>query len=122
MTDIKCVDSSTWLAYALASSKQAKTIIEGDGLLVTSVLSIFEVRKRLIQLKRDPEAFIKFVYERSKVLVLTADIAEEAANLSFEKNLAAMDALIYATSQSCSAQLVTADNDFRGLSNVMIIS
>ena len=43
------IDSSAWLSYFLAENDLSKKFIEdGNHLLMTSVLSIFEIRKKML--------------------------------------------------------------------------
>ena len=122
MTATKLLDTSVWLAYFFSSNKEAKKIIEGEiGLFLTSSLSLFEMKKKFLSLKKDSEKFLDFVKNRSTIIVLTAEIAEHAAEIALHRKLGAVDALIYATSIFSQAELVTADNDFRGLEKVKII-
>ena len=122
MTDIKCLDSSAWLAYHFATSLDIKEIIDKEGLIITSSLCLFEIKKRLLVLNKDWQQFLKFVKERSGIIVPEIEIVEKAAQVAVDKKLGAMDALIYATAQMKNAKLITGDNDFRGLEGVRIIS
>ena len=122
MTDIKCLDSSAWLAYYFGKIEEIKPIIEKEGLLITSTLCIFEVKKKILLLKQDPKIILDFIKERSGIIIPDLEIVEKAASIAVEKKLGAMDALIYATAQAKKAELITADNDFRGLEKVKIIS
>lgn len=122
MTVIKCLDSSAWLAYYLAASEEVKTLIDGEGHLITSALCLFEIKKRLLAMKKEYVRFLTFIRERSIIIPIDKEIAEKAADIAIEKKLAAMDALIYTTAIVKNAELVTGDNDFRGLDNVRIIS
>jgi len=72
--------------------------------------------------KQDPKIFLDFIKERSGIIISDIEIAEKAAEIAFDKKLGAMDALIYATAQIKNAELITGDNDFRGLERVRIIS
>lgn len=123
MTATKHLDTSVWLSYFFSSSKEAKKIIEEEaGLFLTSSLSLFEIRKKLLSLKKEPKTFLDFVKARSTIILPTVEIAEKAAEIAFAKKMGAMDALIYASCVLSQAELVTADNDFRGLERVQIIS
>ncbi|MBI2666772.1 PIN domain-containing protein [Candidatus Woesearchaeota archaeon] len=123
MTATNQLDTSVWLAYFFSSSKEAKKIIEEEnGLFQTSALSLFEIKKKLLALKKDPVTFLDFVKSRSTIITLTPEIAEKAAEIAISNKLGAMDALIYATSIFSKTRLITADNDFRGLERVSIIS
>ena len=49
MTDSKLLDSSAWLEFVINGAY--KEIIESDIILFTSALSIFEIKKKLINKK-----------------------------------------------------------------------
>ena len=125
MTDskinIKCLDSSAWLFYYFNESAEMIKIVDEEGFIITSSLSLFEVKKRLLVLKKDYEIFLNFIKERGVIIAPGILIAEDAANISYDNKLPAIDALIYATSKSCNAELITGDNDFRGMDGVRII-
>lgn len=119
--DIKCLDSSAWLAYYFGENNDVKQIIEEGSLVITSSLSLFEIKKRLATLKKDFELFIDFVKKRSVIVAPGILIAEKAADIAFDKKLGAVDSLIYATSLISNAELITGDNDFRNLEKVKIV-
>ena len=121
MTDIKCIDSSAWLAYYLGSSLEIKEIIDKESLLITSSLCLFEIKKKLLTIKSDAEKFLSFIKERSIIIVPDIDIVEKAADIAVAKKLGAMDAIIYTTACAKDAELITGDNDFRALEHVKII-
>jgi predicted nucleic acid-binding protein len=56
-----------------------------------------------------------------RVAVLDESIAFAAADISLKHGLASADAFVYATAVVHAAQLVTSDNDFRGLPGVTVI-
>ncbi len=122
MTDIKCFDSSAWLSYYFGESEEVKEIIEGAVLLITSSLSLFEIKKRLFSLKKEPKPLLDFIKQRSQIVVVTITIAESAAEIAVKNKLGAIDSLIYMTSRVHNAELITGDNDFRDLEKVKIIS
>ena len=58
VTDTKCIDSSAWLAYYFGESNKIKFAIENEEfLIITSCLAIFEIKKKLIKLKKDCKKF-----------------------------------------------------------------
>ena len=79
------------------------------------------MKKKFLSLKKESEKFLDFVKNRSTIIMLTTEIAEHAAEIALHKKLGAVDVLIYATSMLSQAELITADNDFRGLEKVRII-
>src|SRR3989344_5985751 len=109
-TDIKSLDSSVWLAYFLEESIEAKKIIEGDDIIVISTLSLFEIKKRILLMKKDPLPALQFAKQRSKILAPGQIITEKAAEISVENKLGAIDSLIYATAEFSKAELITGDN------------
>ncbi len=125
MTDSSyLVDSSVWIDYLLAESKSAKDILEQTANMFTSALTLFEVKKKMLQKKlsrEDVQAAMAIMTKRGLLLVPTTEICNLAAELSVIHNLAAMDALIYATAQHHKLILVTRDNDFRKLKEVKIL-
>ncbi|MEK6947614.1 MAG: PIN domain-containing protein [Nanoarchaeota archaeon] len=118
------IDSSVWVAHLFESSMEASSIVESENLLFTSLLSIFEIRKKLVKANCDIEMInnsINYIKEKSIIVTLEEDIINSAVNFSIKYNLGALDALIYASTIIIKAQLITADNDFRNLENVKII-
>lgn len=121
MIECKLIDSSLWIAYLFEGAHVS--FIESEEILLLSTLSLFEIKRKLYQ-KNVPHHLISekigFVKKRSLIISVNNEIAELAAELSFQHNLPAMGALIYATSRLNSAVLVTLDNDLRGLKNVIM--
>lgn len=123
MTAIKCLDSSAWLAYYFGDSLLVKELVEkGECTIVTSSLTIFEIKKKLLKLKKDTHPFLTLVKQRGSIIIPATAIAEQAAELAVEKQLGAMDALIYVSARVISAELITRDNDFRGLPHVQMLA
>jgi toxin FitB len=119
------LDSSAWLAYFFAEKNEAQTLIEDEGILLTSVVSLFEVKRKLLRDKVPParvEKVMLFIMERSIIIDIDDRIADGAVGLSLKHDLGMADALIYASALQERAVLVTGDNDFRGLSQVIILS
>lgn len=122
VTAIKCLDSSAWLAYFFGESQDVRNLIESDALLITSSLSLFEIKKKLLVLKKDHQLFLDFVKHRSQLIAPEIPLVEKAADLAVEHKLGAMDALLYATSLFHHADFITGDNDFRGLPGIILVS
>ena len=121
----KFLDTSAWLSYFFAQNKEVKDIIDSSILLLSSVISIFEVKKKLILNKlsnQEVDRIINFVKERSIMIDLTKDICEEAAVISVRNHLHTVDSLIYASALANNAELITGDSDFRNLKNVRIVT
>ena len=120
MIDTKFVDSSVWLAYFLSSDEKARELIEREGILYTSVLSLFEIRRKLLKINIDDARIfmiLDFVRKRSLFISVTEEICINAAL----QKLPAVDAIIYVSAMQIKSKLFTYDNDFRGLDNVTIV-
>lgn len=118
------LDSSAWLAYFLAENQEVKDLVEQELFIFTATISIFEIKRKLVRDSYSSlqiEKTITFIKNRSIFVELTLELIEEAASISVEKNLAAIDALVYTSARKNNALLVTGDNDFRQLEQVKII-
>lgn len=121
-TDSKFIDSSIWLAYILEGKH--KDILESSELLLISVLSLFEIHKKLLKIDTSKDlinSFISFIKKKSIIINVDEKIIEKAVIFSYENNLPSIDALIYASSIENESSLLTSDNDFRGLKNVVFL-
>ncbi len=122
---MKLLDSSIWLAHIVEAHPRAIALIESEEVLLCSLLSLFEIRKKL---KKDIfsdnkiQQILEFIKQRATIVNLTEEIVVKAADFSLEHNLSALDSLLYASAIYLNASFITADNDFRGLNNVEIIS
>ena len=123
MTGSKLIDTSIWLDYFY--KYKYKEIIDVSEIMFISVLSLFEIRKKMYKDKLDSskiEALMTFLEKKSLLQPVSKEITELAAQLSFQHGIAAVDALIYATALHYNAELITRDNDFRGLPNARVLS
>ena len=123
MTGSKLIDTSIWLDYFY--KYKYKEIIDVSEIMFISVLSLFEIRKKMYKDKLDSskiEALMTFLEKKSLLQPVSKEITELAAKISFQHGIAAVDALIYATALHYNAELITRDNDFRGLPNARVLS
>ena len=115
------VDTSAWLEYFLSAKSEIVAIIDSSQTkLFTSVISLYEVKKKLLKLKfaeNEIEEAIFFIKLNSSVILIDTEIALKAAS----SHLAAIDSLIYQSTIITNSKLITCDNDFQNLSNVIII-
>jgi predicted nucleic acid-binding protein len=58
---------------------------------------------------------------RATVAPVDESLALEAADISLSHGLAMADSLVYATARRHGAQLVTADTDFKGLPDAIVV-
>jgi predicted nucleic acid-binding protein len=122
MNEHNVLDSSIWIAY-LFDGKFIEEIEHEDKLFL-SVLSLFEIKKKLLTKKingKDLDNKIDFIKKRNILLPIDGKIAEKASEISAEKSLPAIDSLIYATSLVNNLKLVSLDNDFRELENAEVL-
>ena|SRR3989344_1132522 len=118
------IDSSVWVLYFFGENKRVKEIIEQENFLLTSIFSLFEIRRKLLKEKYNEEKIskiISFIKTRSIMSELTEEICISAATNSVELVLPAIDSLIYTSARKSNALLITADNDFRGIKDVEIV-
>lgn len=123
MTVSKILDTSVWISYLFEG--KCKHEIEGNEQLFLSVLSLFEIKAKLLKRKveyREVKDKINFVKKKSIILSVDEKTAEMAAELSAEKNLPAMDSMIYASAMKNNLELITLDNDFKGLEKARVLS
>ncbi len=123
MTDSNLLDSSIWLEYF--HNDAFNEIIESNTLLLLSTLSLFEIKKKLLQSKVAlPNVYkaLSFVKRKSLVIQCSEDIVEHAAELSIKHKLPMADAIIYATALHEKATVLTLDNDFRNLKHATVLS
>ena len=122
MTGSKFIDSSVWLEYLLKGS--FRDMIEGDEIFFLSAMSLFEIKKKLVKASPPSDIIInsmKFIKKKSFIVSIDSEIAEYAAEISILHNLGAVDALIYASALKNNVELITLDNDFRGLKEAIIL-
>ena len=119
------IDSSAWLSYFLAESDLSKEFIEGGNrLLMTSVLSIFEIKRKMLMkhIKESKiEEFLKFIKTRSLLIEISERICNDAVGLSLKDKLHTIDSLIYCSAFLNNATLISGDEHFEGLDDVIIL-
>ena len=119
------LDSSAWLSYFLAENDLSKRFIEGGNhLLMTSVLSIFEVKRKMLMKnfkEHKIDEFLNFIKSRGLVIELDEEICRNAAAISINHKLHTVDSLIYSSALLNNATLISGDNHFEGLDKVMIL-
>ena len=121
-TDSKLIDSSVWLAYLFNGSHS--DVIDSNEILLLSVLSLFEIKKKLVKSRVENNKIarsMEFVRKRSLIIPVSEEITEKALEYSLENDLSVIDSIIYATAVLNDSVLITLDNDFRGLENVNLM-
>ena len=118
------VDSSIWLDHFGDVNERSSNYIENEGILACSILTLFEVERKLIKLgvkKERVKQAIEFMKTRAIIINLNEEIIHKGVDISIKHQLATVDALIYASAQKEKIKLITGDYDFHGLPEVEII-
>ena len=87
-----------------------------------SAIEIYEVYK-VIRRDLSEERAVEAVsaLRRATIAAVDESLALEAADLSLAHGLAMADSIVYATARRHRATLVTADSDFAGLADTVVI-
>jgi predicted nucleic acid-binding protein len=125
---LSLVDSSGWIEY-LTDGKKADLFapfLELEEFLLVPAIVFYEVYKKLLAvsetnlaIRTAPGRFVSHAL-RATNAVFDTDIALKAVDVSRHYNLAMADAIIFATSQFHSANLITSDSHFAGLPGVTL--
>jgi len=118
------IDTYGWLERFLDGPKAAvyNRLIDSvtPGELVTSVVSVYEVYKKLRRAQGESKALEAVVHLKETILVpLDELLALEAADYSLSLSLHFADAVVYATARRYNAELHTSDPDLRSAPGVV---
>ena len=118
------VDSSGWVEYWGNGPKAAvfDPYFDHEDRLILPTIALYEVFKKLLTTRGSNLAnrFLSFAY-RTRIVPLDHFLAVAAAEHSIRHKLAMADAIIYATTLSCQAELITSDQAFQGLPGVTLL-
>lgn len=117
------VDSWAWIEYLKGSptGKQAKEIIETKQLLLATI-NISEIYRFLLENKSsEADKLINFVISSSFIIPLETKTALRAAKLKHQLKLGLADAIVLASAEENNASILTGDDDFKGMKNVIYI-
>ena len=108
-----------WLTNGVLSEQYESYFNQVDSMIVPTSIQ-FELykwvaRKKSIQYALEAIALT----EQAQVIPLSTSIALSAADFSAEHKLSFADAIIYATAQHYHAKLITSDDHFKNLSDVV---
>lgn len=121
VTGSNFLDSSAWIEY-FEGNKSVQELVDGASKLFGSVISVFEIRRKLRREKVANDTLNRitaFMRRRATLVEINFDVSLLAS--SYAEKLHAIDALIYASARKVNSVLITGDNDFRGLDGVEII-
>lgn len=123
-TSYTLVDSSGWLEALTEDSKAAlfkPYLLRTDRLLIPTIV-IYEVYKKLLSGWGQTQADTFYSHALQAIVIdLDKQTAAGAAQISLDHKLPMADAIIYATSQSYGAELITGDPHFAGLPGVKVL-
>jgi predicted nucleic acid-binding protein len=120
------IDSYGWIERFTNGPKasQYNQVIESTEPknIVTSMVVLYEVYKKIKKLKGGEEALLATAaLSQTTIVPIDQTIALEAADYSLENNLHFSDALVYATARHWKAKLYTSDDDLGALKSVCLI-
>lgn len=115
------VDSSGWLEYFADGPKASsfeKPLQDLEKLIVPTIC-LFEVFKVALREKGESDALQAIaLMKQGKVVDLTAEIALEAAKISYDNKIPMADSIVLATAWNWEATIWTQDSDFEKLRGV----
>jgi len=118
------VDTSAWIEWLIASptgEKVEKLLPDEADWLVPTMVQL-ELAKWLTREVGEDKADQVIAFTQiCKVIPLDSEIALSAAEACREFKLATADAIIFATAQAHGATLITCDQHFSGLANVILV-
>ncbi len=110
-----------WLTDGPLADRFGPYLQPANGLVVPTCLQ-FELYKWVKRERGEPLALeVMALTDEAEVVPLTTAIALAAADWGLEYRLSFADALIYATARQYGATLVTADDHFQGLPEVIYL-
>ena len=118
------VDSSGWLEFFTGgplADRYAQHLKDLDA-IVTPTVVVYEVYKVIKRQRGEEEALAATAQlGKTRLIPLTDTIALTAADVSLAHQLAMADAIVYATSLSEGATLITSDSDLAALPGVVYL-
>ncbi|MEA2090444.1 MAG: type II toxin-antitoxin system VapC family toxin [Thermoproteota archaeon] len=124
------IDSYAWIEYFMGTKagEKSKKVIEGLEEKITPSICLAEVYAKTLKTEGKPlaEKQRTFIRERSAIAPLDENTAVKAAETDVEmkkrvKSWGLADSIVYATAKIKEANVVTGDEHFRELENVIFI-
>ena len=118
------IDSWAWIEYFKGSplAAKAKEIIESSQKILLSTINASEIYHFLLKNRpSEAEKLIKFVLSSSFIIPLDSQIALKAAKIKYDKKIGLADAIVIATAEENNAMILTGDEDFKDVDNVIFI-
>lgn len=118
------IDTSVWIEVLVSGkkSKSCKREIDEAKEIIVPTLVVFEIYKK-IKYKFTEEAALEAVAMLSQYTVedFNREIAMVAADLSLEHKIAMADSIVLAHAHHKNMELLTLDNDFRGIPGAKVL-
>ena len=118
------VDSWAWIEYFKGSEagKKAKQIIESGQQILVSTINIGEVYLFLLRHdQKQADHFIQFMLQTSFIIPLETTTALNAATLKNKLKMGMADAIVLASAEDHKADILTGDDDFKNMKNVIYL-
>ena len=121
------LDSSAWVELFSASDKGKKVEeFMNSQKVLTSIIAIAELADKFQRDGKETSTAFMIINNSATILPISPEIAIRAGKLKNQirktkPKFGLFDALRYATAEQQNAIFVTADHDFSGLKNVMIL-
>ncbi len=124
------IDSYAWIEYFMGTTAgdEVKSIIENSEEKITPTICLAEVYAKTLKVESQEiaEKQKTFIKERSALLPLDESIAVESAKvqIKMKKEIdgwGLADSIVYATAMVKKAEVVTGDQHFKKLKNVLFI-
>jgi predicted nucleic acid-binding protein len=121
------LETSAWIEYfdGTKLGERCKDIIE-QGDISTSIITLVELFDRLIRKCYEVDAHINFVLSRARIIPISRTIGKQAAICKNEMTkehpqFGSADGIHLPGAIHKEVMLITKDNDFAGLKNVMLL-
>ncbi len=124
------IDSYAWIEYFMGTKtgEKVRPIIEGLDEKITPTICLAEIYAKILKVEGEElaEKLRAFIKERSAIAPLDERIAVEAAKIdcTMKKKVRGWglaDSIVYATGLVKNAKIVTGDEHFKNLKNVIYI-
>ena len=118
------VDSWAWIEYfkGMPAAQKAREIIESNEQMFVSAINVSEIYLFLLGNKpSEAEKLIKFVLNSSFVIPVETNLSLKAAKIKHEHKMGLADAIVMATAEENNAKILTGDDDFKNMQNVIYI-
>ena len=122
------LDTSAWVEYFQATEKGSiiKSFFENNEIVYTCNITIAEISVWCQKNKKDVSGFVELIKKLSKLLELSEDTLIESGRIYNEQRkingkIGLIDCIIYSAAQIHGLILLTKDNDFKDMNDVITI-